>query len=152
MIKKFVFNITPQSWPRATQKDKVFFRIPREALRKDGLKRLNRLERYNKYKVSLLSMANQQKFVLPEQGAEIFFYMPIPRTWRKHKKASMLGKLHQQKPDLSNMLKALEDSFLAEDKYVANYKGLSKIWAEEGCGRIEIVVHYPEIRSKDTLL
>ena len=49
--KKYILNITPQTNVRATQGDKIFFRIPREKLYKSGLARLQRLERYNEYKI-----------------------------------------------------------------------------------------------------
>lgn len=152
MQTKFVFKITPQTHVRATQGDRVFFRIPRDKLRPPGLKRLERLERYNQYKIDLLGLAKQMRFTLPEQGAEIIFYLPVSPSWRKHKKESMHMKLHRNKPDLSNLLKAAEDSLLTEDKGIAHYSGLAKIWVNEPVGRIEINVSTPKLSSQDVLL
>lgn len=137
---------------RATQKDRIFFRIPREELRPSGLKRLKLLERYNQYKINLFGIAKSNRFVLPEQGAEINFYLPVFRTWKKYKKLAMHMKLHQSRPDLSNLLKAFEDALILEDKGIANYAGLSKFWVNEPTGRIEIIIHLPLVSSPDNLL
>jgi Holliday junction resolvase RusA-like endonuclease len=136
-------DITPQTWQRVTQRDKIFFRIPEKDLRYDGLKRKRKLERFNDYKISVLALAKQKCFRLPYQGAAIKFYIPIPRTWPKWKKKLMHGKLHSSKPDLSNLLKAFEDSLFTEDKAIAHYSGLSKFWVDNTTGWIEISISDP---------
>ncbi len=151
MQKKIILNITPQTWVRVTQNDRVFFRIPRDKLRPAGLSRLLRLEKYNEYKISLLALAKQQNFILPEQGASITFCMPVSKSWKKYKKLAMHMQLHQEKPDLSNILKAFEDGLMTEDKGIANYAGLTKIWINEPIGRIEISIDQPILASKDVL-
>jgi Holliday junction resolvase RusA-like endonuclease len=152
MSKKIILNITPQTYVRATQNDRVFFRIPRDKLNPPGRKRLERLEKYNNYKIALLAVAKQNRFMLPEQGAEIVFYIPVSPSWKKHKKESMHMKLHRNKPDLSNMLKAFEDGLMAEDKGIAHYAGLAKIWINEPNGRIEVTITTPTLSSQDVLL
>jgi Holliday junction resolvase RusA-like endonuclease len=136
--KKLILNITPQTFVRATQGDRVFFRIPRELLRPPGLKRLLRLERYNEYKLSLSALAKQKKFTFPEQGATITFFIPVPQSWSKKKKELYHGTLHQSKPDLDNLLKAFLDSLLSEDKTVCHYGELCKVWVNLDYGWIEI--------------
>ena len=60
MLKnKYILQITPQTNVRATQGDRIFFRIPREKLRKAGLSRLMRLEKYNEYKIDLSAKAEE---------------------------------------------------------------------------------------------
>lgn len=152
MEKKIILKITPQTYVRATQNDRIFFRIPRDKLKPAGLSRLLRLEKYNEYKVALLALAKQNRFVLPEQGAEIVFYIPVSPSWKKHRKESMHMKLHRNKPDLSNLLKAFEDGLMAEDKGIAHYAGLAKIWINESVGRIEIMITSPTLSSQDVLL
>jgi Holliday junction resolvase RusA-like endonuclease len=141
--KKVILNITPQTHVRATQGDKVFFRIPRELLRPPGLKRLLRLERYNQYKIDLLAEAKEKHFDFPSQGAAICFFIPVPRSWSMKKKKMHHGFLHQSKPDLDNLLKALGDSLIMEDKYIAHYGSLQKRWVNFPLGWIEITIEEP---------
>src|ERR1700761_4901347 len=119
--KKIILNITPQTYQRLTQRDKIWFRIPESQLRPDGLKRKRKIERFNEYKVSVLALAKEKHFQLPYQGTAIKFCIPMPKGWPKWKKKLMHGKLHGYRPDLSNLLKALEDSLFTEDKLIAHY-------------------------------
>jgi Holliday junction resolvase RusA-like endonuclease len=137
-LKKTILAITPQTHVRATQGDKVFFRIPREQLRPAGLKRLLRLERYNQYKVDLLAEAKRNRFVFPPEGAALTFFIPVPRSWSKKKKRAHHGKLHQAKPDLDNLLKAMLDALIVEDKYICHYGELAKRWVDFEEGWIEV--------------
>ena len=149
--KKVILNITPQTSVRATQGDRIFFRIPREKLRPAGLKRLLRLEKYNNYKINLLAEAKAKQFTHPQQGASITFFIPIPKTWRKFKREAMAWMLHQSKPDLDNLLKAYFDSLLAEDKYISHYEA-KKVWVDFPIGWIEITVKEPEYPTKEVPL
>jgi Holliday junction resolvase RusA-like endonuclease len=142
-MNKIILNITPQTHVRATQGDKVFFRIPIDNLRPAGLKRRLRLEKYNQYKEDLLAAAKEKHFILPPEGCGITFYIPLPKSWGKKKRAAFHGKLHQSKPDLSNLLKALEDALCAEDKYIAHYGELCKRWVDFPHGWIEITISQP---------
>lgn len=141
--KKVILNITPQTFIRVVQGDSIFFRIPREQLRPQGLKRLLRIERYNNYKVDLLAEAKRNLFRMPPQGASICFFVPVPKSWSKKKKKQYHGTLHQSKPDLSNLLKCLEDALCEEDKYIAHYGELSKRWVYFEVGWIEITLQDP---------
>jgi hypothetical protein len=123
--KKVILNITPQTNIRTTQNDRVFFRIPRAKLRPAGLKRLLRIERYNNYKVELLTEAKKKGFVVPAAGLSITFYIPCPESWPQKKKKAHHGKLHQSRPDL--------------DKYIANIT-LTKRWVDFPQGWIECLI------------
>ncbi len=151
MAKKYTFQITPQTHVRATQGDRVFFRIPREHLRPAGLKRLLRLERYNEYKISLCALAKQQRFVPPEQGGHLVFYIPVSKSWRKHKKEQHHLKLHQEKPDWDNLAKAFFDSLFSEDKHIADMR-ITKKWVNAEHGWIEFAINDPSHASNDLLL
>lgn len=142
-MQKIIFNVTPQTHVRATQGDRVFFRIPRERLRPSGLKRLQRLERYNEYKIAILSEAKRLNFSIPAQGTCITFFLPCPKTWSNKKKKLHHFKLHQSKPDLDNLTKAFLDSLLAEDKAVAHYGELQKRWVNFPLGWIEVTITKP---------
>ncbi len=149
--KKVVFNITPQTAVRATQGDRVFFRIPRDKLRPAGLKRLLRLEKYNDYKLTLSSLAKSQKFSPPEQGGHLFFYLPVPKSWSNYRKKDMHMKLHQSKPDWDNLSKAFFDSLMSEDKYIADIH-VTKKWVNAESGWIEFIFNERSHRSNDVIL
>lgn len=134
---KIILNITPQTHVRATQGDSVFFRIPREKLRPSGLKRLQRLERYNKYKIDLHAECKAKQFLFPPVGASITFFIPVPPSWSKKKKKLHHGHFHQSKPDIDNLTKALLDSIMTEDKQIAHLE-VQKRWVDFESGWIEI--------------
>jgi Holliday junction resolvase RusA-like endonuclease len=124
------------SHTRATKGDSIFFRIPREKLRPDGLRRLQRLERYNAYKVALLAEAKQKGFTIPPAGLHVTFLIPIPKTWSKKKKKLHHGLLMQSRPDIDNLIKSFCDSLTAEDKFIANITA-TKRWVDFPTGWIE---------------
>jgi Holliday junction resolvase RusA-like endonuclease len=143
------FKITPQTNVRATQGDRVFFRIKRDKLRPAGLKRLLRLERYNEYKLSIWALAKQHRFDFPNQGCWIRFYIPCPKSWSKKKKARFHGYSHLSKPDLDNLTKAVFDSLFPEDKNINHFQA-SKQWVNSNEGWIEFEISdpiFPEITS-----
>lgn len=80
---------------------------------------------------------------MPEQGASITFFIPVPKSWSQKKKKLYHGTLHQSKPDLDNLLKAMTDSLLSEDKIIAHYGELCKIWVNLDFGWIEITETVP---------
>ena len=151
MIKKTVFDINPQTNVRATQGDRIFFRIPRDKLYPAGLKRLLRLEKYNEYKITLSALAKQKQWSPPEQGGHIVFYIPVPKTWKEYKKKEMHMKLHQSKPDWDNLAKAFFDAMLTEDKEIADVR-VTKRWVNEEKGWIEFTSYLPEYPSNDVLI
>jgi len=126
-----------------TANDRIFFRIPRDKLRPSGLKRLLRIEKYNDYKTSLAAEAKLKKFALPNIGAGITFFIPVPRSWSKKKKKQYHGQFHMSRPDLKNLLSSFEDSLMSEDKTICHYSHLCKRWVNAEIGWIEIVVFNP---------
>lgn len=139
--------ITPQTHVRTTQGDKIYFRIPRDKLRPAGLARLKRIERYNQYKIDLLAYCKARRFSLPVQGLCITFYIPMPKTWSKKKRNQYHGTLHQSKPDIDNLTKAVLDSMTTEDKYIAHFGGICKRWVDSERGWIEFEVREPEFKA-----
>lgn len=138
-----ILDITPQTHIRSTVGDRIFFRIPREKLRPSGLRRLTRLERYNEYKISVSALAKAQKFTFPSIGASIKFYLPVPASWNKWKKEQHHLQYHTSRSDLDNLIKALLDSLMAEDKHIAQYTA-AKYWINAPKGYIEITDNFKE--------
>lgn len=110
-----------------------------------------RLERYNEYKISLSAVAKSKRFLPSEQGHHVTFFIPVPKTWRRHKKESAHLQLHTSTPDLDNLYKAYLDAMLAEDKHIADVR-LTKRWVNQENGWIEIVIFEPDIPSRDNLM
>jgi Holliday junction resolvase RusA-like endonuclease len=110
-----------------------------------------RLEKYNQYKINLLAEAKRLRFNLPEQGAHIIFYIPVPKSWTKRKKEEKHFTLHDSTPDVDNCLKACLDSLFAEDKHIADIR-VTKKWVNAEKGYIDVLLSLPEIPSRDTLV
>ena len=143
-------NITPQTHVRTTQGDRIYFRIPREKLRPAGLARLLRIERYNQYKIDLLSLCKAKGFTLPAQGLCITFYIPVPKSWSGKKKKLYHGTLHQSTPDIDNLVKATFDSLAREDKYVGHIGQICKRWVNFETGWIEFEIVEPVLKQIST--
>lgn len=146
-IKIIRLNLTPETHVRATQNDSIFFRIPRSDLFPSGLKRLMRLEKYNAYKEALRNEAHKKKFEIPTQGMSIKFFIPVPKSWRPWQKELMHLSLHQQKPDVDNLMKAVMDSLKSEDKNIGSISEISKFWVNNESGWIEISISRPIYRQ-----
>ncbi len=85
------------------------------------------------------AFADQVRFAkikLPESGANVQFFIAMPDSWSEKKKAQYNNTRHQQRPDLSNLLKALEDAVHGEDSHIWHYSSVCKLWAYEGAIRI----------------
>ena len=67
---------------------------------------------------------------------EVIFYMPIPKSWSKKKRAAMPGQSHSKKPDLDNCIKMILDTFNGilwkDDALIWKIKAM-KVYALEGC-------------------
>src|SRR5712675_51407 len=135
---KIILRINPQTWVRVTQKDKIFFRIPFDKLHHRGQLRKLRIQKYNDYKLDLSAEAKRTGFVLPDIGAGIMFYVPVPPSWSKKKKRLHHGMFHASMPDLKNFLQAFEDSLRVQDKGIAFYSYLGKRWVNADTGWIEV--------------
>ena len=66
-------------------------------------------------------------------GDSIRFILPVPASWSARKKAWMENQPHESKPDISNVLKALEDTIYPDkDEHIWRYGELEKVWGVEG--------------------
>lgn len=109
-------RLTPVGKPRMTQRDKWDKRPC--------------VMRYRDFADRLRAACGKAGF---ELGNELYaiFYLPMPKSWSKKKKAEKLGTLHDQKPDWDNMAKAVQDILSKEDKRVhTGY--VKKYWSESG--------------------
>jgi len=116
----FVFKIDPVPKPRMVSSDKY--------------KRREATSRYWAFKDQLRIKANLYGLThLPGKIACILFYLPLPQSWSTKKKEKMRWMPHQQRPDLDNLLKGLQDALCSEDKHIYEITGpLGKYWGDVG--------------------
>ena len=111
-------------------------RYPKKAIAKprmtqaDSWKKRPIVLRYWEYKDDIKNWGFQNNFKLKEE-IYVKFYIPMPKSWSVKKKAEMLYKKHQQRPDIDNLLKGLMDAFLEEDSHVHTVYA-QKFWDSEG--------------------
>lgn len=87
---------------------------------------------YWEYKRNLVEQAEKNSLKLQDVLSNITFVLPIPSSWSKKKQLSLIGKPHQNKPDLDNLVKALLDCLCDEDKQIHTFENIRKIWGNEG--------------------
>lgn len=110
------FDITPMGAPRMN--------------RADAWKGRAVVLRYRLFRDTLRLQARNLGFALPDSFVATF-YLPMPPSWSEKKKQLMDGKPHQQKPDASNLLKALEDALRTDDERIWDPHP-RKFWARKG--------------------
>ena len=116
------YDITPYPKPRMTQRDK-WQQPPRP-----------RVAKYRAF-CDLVKIHNVE---LPEAGAHIVFIMPLPQSMPEKHKQQLDGTPHRKQPDLSNLVKALEDACYGQDSVIWDYRATKK-WGRTGAimiGRI----------------
>lgn len=109
-----IYKITPVPKPRMTRSDK-------------WKKRACCLRYW-----AFCAEVEKAKVEIKPEGCSIKFVLPMAKSWPKKKKERMLGMPHQQTPDLSNLLKAIEDAVFGDDSHIWHYKDLKKVWGYEG--------------------
>jgi Holliday junction resolvase RusA-like endonuclease len=104
-------------------------------------KRLKQIGRYNDYKDELLAEARLKSFDMPAYGADITFVLPMPKTrcrWPKSRRKKLHMQIHQNEPDIDNLLKAYMDGLLKRDAGVSWFPGLKKVWVDNPTGWIDV--------------
>lgn len=107
-----IYNITPVSKPRMTQRDKW--------------KKRPCVLAYYAFKDEC-----RLKGVKVPDRAQIVFSIPMPASWSQKKRQRMNCEPHQQRPDVDNLLKAVFDAVLKEDCWVYEVHA-RKVWSETG--------------------
>ena len=85
------------------------------------------------------------------ESAHLMFWLPMPPSWSKRKRAAMDLQPHKQRPDLDNLIKAVLDALAPEDSYVARIHA-SKWWAVRGAvwiSELEAGAAYVEVFADD---
>jgi len=64
-------------------------------------------------------------------GLACFAWFPMPKSWNASTREQMAGKPHRQKPDASNVLKAVEDALFEKDEQISS-TSCQKFWCPDG--------------------
>jgi len=112
----FVYDGKPVAKPRMVRSDKY--------------KKRPVVMNYWAFKNKIQLQAKQQGFKV-NNAYKVTFVMPMPESLSKAKKDEYNGNPHQVRPDLDNMLKAVNDCLLEEDSAVY-YTVAKKIWGKHG--------------------
>ena len=115
-----LYDILPYPKPRMTQQDKWRGKPGRKPVR----------PAVSKYR-AFCDECRLKMVGVDLDGADIVFYMPMPPSWSKKKRAEMLGEPHRQKPDLDNLIKALADALHSDDSHISDIRA-RKVWANKG--------------------
>lgn len=118
-----IFSIVPIPKPRMT--------------RADSWKKRPCVLRYWSFKDDLELQARALRYTVPEE-LDIEFYMPMPKSWSNKKKLEMVGKPHQQTPDIDNLSKAFLDCLCKQDNYVWHLNA-KKYWHTVGFIKINCI-------------
>jgi Holliday junction resolvase RusA-like endonuclease len=160
-IKETIFDIIPSTNVRSTQGDRWLFAVSDEYLEEydnkkalDGGKkggngrRKRQLEKYNAYKEEVRWIAQKIGFRMPDGYFAIWFYVPMPKSWRKNKLQEKIYTEHTSTPDWDNFAKAFQDGIMPRKSKTSGEKGrddrsihsvaVFKIWvpAEEACIKV----------------
>ena len=114
-------NITPVTAPRQN--------------RSDAWRERPSVKKYRDYRDKVNDELNKGGEWQPALEGAVLFVMPMAKSWSNKKKESKLGTVHDQKPDVDNLLKAWLDSLFRDkdmdDALVHTYL-VRKVWGYEG--------------------
>lgn len=110
--------------------------------------RKKQLEIHNMHKREIMDWVVRNEFKMPLGYFAVWFYVPMPPSWRDKKRKEMIYTVHQSTPDLDNYLKQLYDSIMPRKNRLKKEKGTDdrkiycyaafKVWVEweEACIKV----------------
>ncbi len=98
--------------------------------------RMSRSDRWRKRPATakywhFVDQCKLNRVILPCFGANVTFILPMPKSWSAKRRINTDTAPHMQRPDLSNLLKALEDAIYKEDSVIYDVH-IKKVWGFEG--------------------
>ena len=129
-MREITFDITPMAAPRLS--------------RRDGFNPSPAARRYFAFRDHIKAMALQHHVMELPVAMGFIFRIPMPKSWSGAKRSKFDGQVHQQKPDLDNLIKGITDSIAynrsRDDAHVAVYLFAQKVWTAEETGSITLVL------------
>lgn len=163
-IKITVIPIFPSTHVRSTKNEGWLMseKVTYEYLQGLDLKRLlsrgkkgtlaarkKQLEVHNGHKQEIRDWVVRNGFKMPLGNFAVWFYVPMPESWRPKKRNEMLHTVHQSTPDLDNYLKQLFDSIMPRKNRQMREKGIDdrkiysyaafKVWVQYDDACIKVV-------------
>lgn len=124
---KFTFDLEPFPAPRMSRSDQ--WRT--DPCHPDPKKRQRKcVFRYFAWRDAFRAMSSQKGFVLGER-LHVVFIFPLPESYSRKKRETLMGQLHKQKPDFDNCCKSLGDAFRVDDGYICDVRVI-KLWGPFG--------------------
>jgi Holliday junction resolvase RusA-like endonuclease len=154
--------IFPSTHVRSTKNEAWLFKVTDEYLeeldnkrliergKKGGLLRRKRqLEVHNAHKREIQDWVARTGFKMPLGYMAIWFYVPMPASWRAKKRKEMLHTVHQNTPDIDNYIKQLFDNIMPRRNRISGEKGTDdrkihcyvalKVWVDWNDACVKIV-------------
>lgn len=122
------FEMIPVPKPRMTKKSVKLIHVPDHKLDGPGLSRKRSYLRYFAFKDNIRREAANQLFTMTGQPYHIIFHMPMPASWSEDKMKVYEFTQHESVKDADNMLKAIQDCLMEQDKTVWDIR-ITKVWA-----------------------
>lgn len=160
-INATIIPIFPSTHVRSTKNEAWLFKVTDEYLeeldnrrevekgKKGGLlRRKHQLEIHNAHKREIQDWVARSGFKMPLGYMAIWFYVPMPASWRPKKRKQMLHTVHQTTPDIDNYIKQLFDNIMPRRNRISGEKGTDdrkihcyaafKVWVEwdDACVKI----------------
>lgn len=102
----------------------------------DRWKQRPKVVRYRAYKDLIRNtiLLRDGKYIYEQLGKktefELIFYLPLPKSASRKKRAELAGRPHDKKPDIDNLIKAIFDIICEDDKHIWKVTAC-KFWAEQ---------------------
>lgn len=123
------------------------------------VRRKRQLEKAQAHKEDIMFWVAATGFKMPVGYFALWFYVPMPASWRPAKREAMKYKEHQNMPDIDNFIKKTFDGVMPRRNRIAKHRGADdrkihcyttfKVWVEweEAC--IKLVEYSPEEYMKE---
>lgn len=116
---EIIINIPPCPKPRMTRRDKW------------SNTRTKQASKYFKWKDLFVLLCKQNDFAPTNTLPNIRFEFEPAKSASKARRAYLIGKPHEFKPDIDNCLKSILDSIFNNDQKVHQIGTMNKVWAEK---------------------
>lgn len=95
--------------------DQIKIKVKPQGYKRMSRKSVWKYKDYHDYMNTIRETCQKARFE-PGDALSLDFYIPMPKSWSKKKKAEMEFEPHQNRPDLDNLVKAVLDALFYQKK------------------------------------